>query len=71
MTRISGDDRTKLALDLRAKYLAGTSIRSLAASSGYAYGTVRNLLLSVKTPLRKRGGMPGVTPKNRRKPAQS
>jgi len=37
-TRVTGADRTKLAADLKKRYDAGESIRSLAASTGRSYG---------------------------------
>lgn len=39
-----------------AEYRAGASIRTLAAGTGYSYGTVREILLSNDVPLRPRGG---------------
>ncbi|MFM9590783.1 helix-turn-helix domain-containing protein [Streptomyces scabiei] len=54
--RWSDDIRHKLAQDMKKKYDAGQSIRSLAAEYECSYGTVRNYLLSMKTKLRKRGG---------------
>ena len=33
-TRVTGADRTKLAADLKKRYNAGESIRSLAGSTG-------------------------------------
>ncbi|MFI2434735.1 helix-turn-helix domain-containing protein [Streptomyces sp. NPDC018693] len=54
--RKKGQERTAFAERLRAEYYAGSSIRNLADRTGYSYGTVRNLLLSVGTKLRKRGG---------------
>lgn len=56
--RLTGDQRAAKALELKRKYYAGASIRNLVDSSGYSYGTVRNLLVSVKTRLRERGGRP-------------
>ncbi|WP_030672249.1 helix-turn-helix domain-containing protein [Streptomyces sp. NRRL B-1347] len=53
---LSGDRRREKARDLRVTYEAGASIRSLAARSGLAYGTVRKLLLEAGTTLRGRGG---------------
>ena len=35
-TRVTGADRTKLAADLKKRYNAGESIRSLAGSTGRA-----------------------------------
>lgn len=54
--RLTGEARTAKALDLQVKYLAGSSIRSLADHTGYSYGLVHKLLLEAKTPLRSRGG---------------
>ncbi|MYR58874.1 hypothetical protein GTY54_22410 [Streptomyces sp. SID625] len=54
--RKRGADRTAFGERLRAEYYAGSSIRNLADRTGYAYGTVRTLLLDVGTVLRKRGG---------------
>lgn len=54
--RWSDEVRGQLALDMKKKYDAGQSIRSLAAEYECAYGTVRNYLLAVKTQLRARGG---------------
>ncbi|WP_327345905.1 MULTISPECIES: helix-turn-helix domain-containing protein [Streptomyces] len=54
--RLTGEERKAKARDLAKKYRRGSTIRSLAARSGLPYGTVRNLLLEVKTPLRARGG---------------
>ncbi|MFJ5038013.1 helix-turn-helix domain-containing protein [Streptomyces parvulus] len=54
--RLAGDARKAKGLELKARYYAGSSIRGLADETGYAYGTVRNLLLLANTRLRKRGG---------------
>ncbi|MGV9913434.1 helix-turn-helix domain-containing protein [Streptomyces tendae] len=54
--RKRGEQRTAFAERLRTDYYAGSSIRNLADRTGYSYGTVRNLLLSVGTKLRARGG---------------
>ncbi|MFF5968168.1 helix-turn-helix domain-containing protein [Streptomyces collinus] len=54
--RRRGAERLAFAERLCADYYAGSSIRNLADRTGYAYGTVRNLLLSVGTKLRPRGG---------------
>ena len=43
-TRVTGADRTKLASDLKKRYDAGESIRSLAASTGRSYGFVHRIL---------------------------
>jgi hypothetical protein len=55
-TRVTGTDRTRLAADLRKKYDAGESIRSLAASTGRSYGFVHRMLTENGGSLRGRGG---------------
>jgi predicted transcriptional regulator len=54
--RITGDDRDKLATDLRKKYDSGKSIRELAASTGRSYGFVHRILSESGATLRGRGG---------------
>ena len=54
--RITGNDRDKLAADLRKKYDSGKSIRELAASTGRSYGFVHRILSESGTTLRGRGG---------------
>ena len=54
--RITGNDRDKLAADLRKKYDAGKSIRELAAATGRSYGFVHRILSESGTTLRGRGG---------------
>jgi hypothetical protein len=55
-TRVTGPDRAKLAADLRKRYDAGESIRSLAASTGRSYGFVHRILTENGASLRGRGG---------------
>ncbi|HLI39120.1 MAG TPA: helix-turn-helix domain-containing protein [Streptosporangiaceae bacterium] len=55
-TRVTGTDRSKLATDLKARYDAGESIRSLAASTGRSYGFVHRILSETGVKLRGRGG---------------
>jgi hypothetical protein len=55
-TRVTGDDRTKLASDLKKRYDAGESIRSLAAATGRSYGFVHRILSETGVTLRGRGG---------------
>jgi len=55
-TRVTGADRAKLAADLRKRYDAGESIRSLAASTGRSYGFVHRILTENGVSLRGRGG---------------
>lgn len=53
--RLKGEPRRAKALLMQEEYNAGASIRSLFRRHGYSYGTVRNLLLEVDTPLREPG----------------
>lgn len=55
-SRVTGAERDKLGTDFRKKYDAGSSIRSLASSSGRSYGFVHRLLSESGTTLRGRGG---------------
>ena len=48
--------RTKLASDLKKRYDAGESIRSLAAATGRSYGFVHRILSENGVSLRGRGG---------------
>jgi len=43
-TRVTGTDRSKLAITLGRRYDSGESIRSLAASTGRSYGFVHRIL---------------------------
>ena len=54
--RITGDDRTSLAGELRERYDSGESIRSLATSTNRSYGFVHRLLSESGATLRGRGG---------------
>ncbi|MCW2509255.1 MAG: putative Transcriptional regulator [Modestobacter sp.] len=54
--RITGDDRTSLADELRERYDGGESIRSLATSTNRSYGFVHRLLSESGATLRGRGG---------------
>jgi hypothetical protein len=55
-TRVTGADRSKLATDLRARYDAGESIRSLATATGRSYGFIHRILTEAGVALRGRGG---------------
>ncbi len=55
-SRVTGDDRTTLAADLKKRYEKGESIRLLAESSGRSYGFVHRILSESGTTLRGRGG---------------
>ncbi len=54
--RISGDERTALIAELRDRYIAGESIRSLSLSTGRSYGFIHRLLVESDVDLRGRGG---------------
>lgn len=54
--RITGNDRDKLARELRRKYDSGQSIRTLADSYGRSYGFVHRVLLESGATMRGRGG---------------
>lgn len=55
-TRVTGEDRNKLATDLKTRYDAGESIRSLAIATGRSYGFVHRILTETGVALRSRGG---------------
>ena len=55
-TRVTGEDRSKLASDLKSRYDAGESIRSLATSTGRSYGFIHRILTETGVVLRGRGG---------------
>lgn len=54
--RITGGERERLSADLRRRYEAGESIRSLAASTGRSYGFIHRVLSESGATLRGRGG---------------
>jgi hypothetical protein len=55
-SRVTGDERNRLATDLRRRYETGDSIRALAESTGRSYGFIHRILSESGTPLRGRGG---------------
>jgi hypothetical protein len=55
-TRVTGEDRNRLASDLKNRYDAGESIRSLATSTGRSYGFIHRILTETGVALRGRGG---------------
>ncbi len=55
-SRVTGEDRSKLAADLKKKYEKGESIRLLAEGSGRSYGFVHRILSESGATLRGRGG---------------
>ncbi|HLR55913.1 MAG TPA: helix-turn-helix domain-containing protein [Actinomycetales bacterium] len=54
--RISGEKRSEVAASIKERYLAGETIRSIAADVGRSYGFVHGLLREQEVPLRARGG---------------
>jgi hypothetical protein len=54
--RITGLDRSKLAVDVRKQYEKGRSIRELASTHGRSYGFIHRLLSENDVTLRGRGG---------------
>jgi hypothetical protein len=54
--RITGSDRTKLAVEVKRQYEKGKSIRELADSHGRSYGFIHRLLSESEVSLRGRGG---------------
>ncbi|MEV5977540.1 helix-turn-helix domain-containing protein [Streptomyces sp. NPDC052114] len=55
-TRLTGDARTTAQTKATELYLAGCTIRSVAAQIGRSYGTARALLLEAGVQLRPTGG---------------
>jgi len=55
-TRVTGEDRSRLATDLKNRYAAGESIRSLATATGRSYGFIHRILTETGVVLRGRGG---------------
>ena len=54
--RITGPDRSKLAVEVKRQYEKGQSIRELADSHGRSYGFIHRLLSESEVSLRGRGG---------------
>jgi len=54
--RVTGNDRSKLAGELKKKYTGGASIRALAEETGRSYGFVHRMLSESGVSLRGRGG---------------
>lgn len=55
-TRVTGNERSQLATELRRRYDEGESIRSLAAATGRSYGFIHRILIESGANLRGRGG---------------
>jgi len=58
--RHKGASRVQLAIDLKARYERGASIRTLAEVTGCSYGFVRDLLKEAGVTLRARGTAPAL-----------
>lgn len=54
--RVSGEHRSEVAAEIKQRYLAGETIRAIAADVGRSYGFVHGLLREQQVPLRARGG---------------
>jgi len=54
--RVAGEQRSEIAAGIKERYLAGETIRSIAADVGRSYGFVHGLLREAEVPLRARGG---------------
>lgn len=55
-SRVTGESRNRLQEELKRRYEAGASIRTLAQETGRSYGFVHNVLVESKVQLRGRGG---------------
>ena len=55
-TRVTGPERAQMATDLKNRYDAGESIRSLAIATGRSYGFIHRILTEHGVILRGRGG---------------
>ena len=55
-TRVTGEYRDRLQEELKRRYEAGASIRTLAQETGRSYGFVHNVLVESQVRLRGRGG---------------
>lgn len=54
--RVIGEERARVARDVRARYDEGTSVRELSEQIGRSYGFVHRLLVESGAQLRARGG---------------
>ncbi|MFD6856799.1 helix-turn-helix domain-containing protein [Rhodococcus sp. NPDC060086] len=54
--RVTGESRDRLQAELKRRYEAGASIRTLAQETGRSYGFVHNVLVESQVRLRGRGG---------------
>jgi hypothetical protein len=59
-TRITGAARSELAVQLKAAYEGGASVRQLAAGIGRSYGATHLILSEAHVAFRGRGGQPRV-----------
>ncbi|MGD9621324.1 MAG: helix-turn-helix domain-containing protein [Mycolicibacterium sp.] len=51
-----GRPRSEVAGELRKQYERGASIRTIAESTGYSYGSVHSMLREAGAAMRSRGG---------------
>ena len=63
-TRVTGQDRERMAADLRDRYDAGESIRALATATGRSYGFIHRILTEQGAALRGRGGSTRARPRS-------
>lgn len=54
---LTGEDRTRVRTDAARRYLAGSTIQSVARQIGFSYGLTRTLLIEAGVRLRKPGGL--------------
>ncbi len=57
-SHLTGQNRVKVATQLKAAYEKGASIRALSETSGRSYGMVYRLLKETGVALRSRSGHP-------------
>ncbi|MFB7293955.1 helix-turn-helix domain-containing protein [Actinacidiphila glaucinigra] len=55
--KLTGPERNRIAIELKTKYEAGASIRTLAKESSRSYGNVHHLLETAGATFRPRGGV--------------
>lgn len=58
---LTGEDRTRVRTDAARRYMAGSTIQSVARQIGFSYGTTRTLLIEAGVRLRRPGGARSTT----------
>ncbi|MGW7201270.1 helix-turn-helix domain-containing protein [Streptomyces chryseus] len=53
-SRIIGQERVRLAYELKSRYEAGASVRALALEFGRSYGSIHRMLADAGTTFRER-----------------